>query len=324
MGFDLYHWVISGESFVRQVQQYRTPLLDAYFRFATFLGEEQFYLALLAIIYWTVNKQFGRRLTYVLIGSAYLNTFVKDLLRLPRPPEALHLVEQGGYGLPSGHTMNGSAVWGYVAWQWKSGGLWRWLIPAVIMASLAMSRIYLGVHYPADVLAGLLLAAVWVALWLFAEARLADWIGRLRGSQVFWLSLAFSLLLLFLHPGDEADYPAPAAVSLSALIFGLNVGFFYERARVRFSLSATWLQRLGRILVGSLFIGVFWLGLRMLFGLVDVGVVGAVILRYVRYALTGFALTWWAPAAFVRLGLAGVDKEAGSVRVAGQSITQNS
>jgi hypothetical protein len=86
---------------------------------------------------------------------------------------------------------------------------------------------------------------------------------------------------------------------------GVNIGVMCESRRVRFAEAGTWQKRSLRYLLGLAFVIAFWAGLRIGFAYAPGGHVVEVLFRSVRYALTGIALTWWAPAAFVRLGLAG-------------------
>ncbi len=304
MEFHLYQWVVDGEALIRQVQQLRSPWLDAYFRFATFLGNEEFFLLFMPLLYWCIHKAFGRRLAYLLMLSTYVNTFVKGLFRLPRPPQELRLVAQEGYGLPSGHAMNAVSVWGYTAHRWRQWGWVRWLLAGLLILSIGFSRIYLGVHYPADVLAGWLLGLLLLLAWIRVEPRLATWASQRTPVQVLGFSLLLALAMLFLHPGDAQGYPSRAAGTIAGVLLGLNVGFFYEPRRVDFQVAGSGLQRLGRLLVGGGVTLVFYLGLRVLFGLLPVDPTTAALLRMVRYAFTGCAVAWWGPAAFVRLGLA--------------------
>ena len=304
MEFHLYQWVVDGEALIRQVQQLRSPWLDAYFRFATFLGNEEFFLLFMPLLYWSIHKAFGRQLAYLLMLSTYLNTFVKGLFRLPRPPQELRLVAQDGYGLPSGHAMNAVTVWGYTACRWRQWGGARWLLAGLLVLSIGLSRIYLGVHYPADVLTGWLLGLLLLLAWLRAEPGLAAWASRRTAGQVLAFSLLLALAMLFLHPGDTDGYPSRSAGTIAGTLLGLNVGFFYEPRRVGFQVTGSWIQRLGRLLVGGAVTLVFYLGLRILFGLLPVDPMTGALLRLVRYAFTGCAVAWWGPAAFVRLGLA--------------------
>jgi len=74
------------------------------------------------------------------------------------------LVHAGGGGLPSGHTQSAVAVWGYLASQVRSRKLW--ILAGFLMIGIPVSRLYLGVHFPTDLLGGYILGALLLILFL--------------------------------------------------------------------------------------------------------------------------------------------------------------
>ncbi len=112
------------------------------------------------------------------------------------------------------------------------------------------------------------------------------------------------MLLPFIQPGDPLGYPAEKSISLAALFLGATVGILYEMDNLRFAVEGTLLTRILRYLIGIGVTLLFWLGLRILFGLIDGPVWLVNALRFVRYTLTGVAVAGLAPLLFVRLGVA--------------------
>ena len=300
----LYDWVVSGLGSIEGIAQYRTPMLNAYFLFAAFLGQEEFFLIAPPAIYWLYNKQVGRRLVYLLMLGAWTNEALKNLFRLPRPPLEIALVEEVGYGLPSGHAQLGVLLWGYAGWTLRRTVRWLPALVLWVIASISFSRLYLGVHYPADVLAGLLIGAVFLSASLWAEPQLAEWYSHLTSGQVFSLAALLSLLALALMPSGGRAWPVEIASTEAGLIFGVLVGLDVEKRRVRFAVAGSVAQKIGRYVLGLFLLVLVWAGLRALFGLIDGGHLVESGLRIIRYALIGLTVTWWAPALFVRLGLA--------------------
>jgi membrane-associated phospholipid phosphatase len=300
----LYEWLIAELYMIETVQSWRTPLLDLYFRFMTFLGDEEFYLVALPAIYWLFNKQLGRRLVYLLIFSNLLVSFLKNTFRMPRPPEELRIIQEEGFGIPSGHAMNGVSLWGYAAWRLQEMGRWIWGAAVVVILSITFSRIYLGVHYPTDAVAGLLLGIPTLLLYIWLERKVSAWLPQANRRLLIPAIVLLSVILVFAHPGDEFHYPAERAVTLAGLFLGVSLGFIAEIGQVRFLVRGRLPQKILRYLLGIFLAVLFWLGLRLLFGFVEVSYPVESLLRFVRYALTGIAITWLAPLLFVRLGLA--------------------
>ena len=309
----LYDLIIQGSAVNVRIQSFRTPFFDVALILITLLGSEEFYLAFTSLIYWSINKAFGRRLIYLLTLSGYLNAFFKNWFDLPRPfqvdSRVVALTRGTSYGLPSGHAQLAVTLWGYIAWALRRLGGWVVLVAGLVIALVIFSRLYLGVHFPADVIAGAALGLMVLVLWLNYEARLSRLPAQFGHSVSLAAAISIPLLLLFLMPDDAEGYPAVAAATSAGILLGVNLGFFYEARYTRFACPGTVSQHVGRYFLGLILVLAFWVGLRLAFGLVEADYFVTILLRFVRYALAGCALTWWAPALFVRLGLAAQESE---------------
>ena len=146
----------------------RTPFLDTVMSLVTRLGEEAFFLLAALLVFWCVDKRRGYYLMTVGFVGTLASQWLKVACAVPRPwvkDPAFTIVESAhsaatGYSFPSGHTQ--CAV-GYLGGIARFTGRW-WLRTACIVLALlvAVSRMYLGVHTPADVGVGLLIALVLV------------------------------------------------------------------------------------------------------------------------------------------------------------------
>jgi membrane-associated phospholipid phosphatase len=300
----LYEWVVGGLPLLEGIQGWRTPLLDFYFLAMTFLGEEEFFLISLPTIYWCFDKRLGRRLVYLLVVSNVVNSAFKNIFQMPRPPEELRMVQETSYGLPSGHAMNAVTLWGFAAWRLRWIGGWIWIIAIWVILSTAFSRLYLGIHYPADTVTGLILGVFTLLGFIWLDRWVTGWLPRADRRFFIPGAAILSLILLVVAPGDAYTYPAETTITLSGLFFGATVGFLHEMDGVRFINRGSPVQLLLRFLLGMVIALGFWMGLRVLFGIFDAPFWLEAILRFVRYALTGYAIAVWAPMLFVRLGLA--------------------
>ncbi len=284
-----------GLRIIAWFQQF-SPALDWPFRAFTFMGEEEFFLLLLPLVYWCLDRRTGARLTVAFLLCAYTNAVAKTLAALPRPPEyapgrVKTLWDATGYGFPSGHTQSAVVVWGYLAAQARRR--WVWILAAVMMLFIPLSRIYLGVHFPHDVLGGYVIGAVLLFLYLWLEPGVERWLEEKGLAWQLGVAVFAPLVLMLLFLTDDG-------VTEGATLMGMGVGFVLERRWVRFDSGGPTWKRVVRFLLGAVVLVALWLGLRIAFS----GLEPALLFRFVRYGLVGLWGGLGAPWAFRRLGLA--------------------
>lgn len=275
-----------------------SPALDLPFKALTFLGDEKFYLIFMPLLYWCIDRRTGSRLFFLLLFSAYLNAVAKVLADQPRPftydPRVRAIGHASGGGMPSGHTQNAVVIWGYLAA--RSGKKIVWLMAAFLMIGIPLSRVYLGVHFPTDLIGGYLLGGIVLILFLWLAPRIEAWLVEKGFARQLLISLAGPLLLVLLNPtGDKY------VLSMASVLMGVCSGFALERRFVRFSCKGPWWKRVLRYLLGAFVLFGLWGGLKLAFG----GMEPAGPLRFIRYALVGLWGGVGAPWIFVKLKLAG-------------------
>ena len=299
-------WFTAGEAFIRAVQAHGNPIWDGLFGLASFLGEEYFYLLFLPFIYWCVDKVLGRWVAYALLTSAYVNSALKYTWRSPRPPETLWrnvVARPTSPGFPSGHAQTSTVVWGTLAYQGKRR--WLWGLALLLIGLISFSRIYNGVHYPHDVIGGLVVGVLLLLLVNGLGPWVANWVSRRSTGSVMLVLTGVVVVLALVHPPSDR-WPAEGAVTVLATLWGSSLGFLLEARYVHFRTDGPWQQRALRFAVGTVVVAVVYVGLRLLqpqpmSPLATLGWRGG------RYALTGLSMTWGAPWLFIRLGLAGTD-----------------
>ncbi|MGQ9683224.1 MAG: phosphatase PAP2 family protein [Anaerolineae bacterium] len=279
-----------GIEVILRLQALGGPAADAIFRLITFLGDEKFYLLLLPFVYWCLDKRLGLGLGLLVLGSNTANQWLKHLFGLPRPPSppVRHIVQEADFGFPSGHTQAVTVAFGYLAVRLQR--LWVHVVAAVLVLLVGLSRLYLGVHYPHDVLGGL--AAGMVLLWVFVKAwplGASLW-QRLNRPLRYALALLVPAVAVVLWPLDEA------ASSLGALA-GFGVGAVLEATTLGFGSDGPWRHRLARLLLGTALVFGFYAGLKAILPQGSVW-------RFVRYGAIGLTVSLVGPWLFVRLGLA--------------------
>jgi len=285
-----------GLDFIRTVQLVHGPVLDAIFKAITFMGEEEFFMIFLALILWCVDFTGGARVAFAFLLSPYVNTVLKALFAHPRPFEldpAVKLHDAEGYGLPSGHSQNAVVLWGSIAAGFRK--TWLWIVAILLMVLIGFSRIYLGVHFPTDVLGGWAVGAVLLMLYLALEPRVEAWLKRAGLAVQLALAVVVPLALLLLYPTKDI-------ASSMAVLMGMGVGVALVGRVAPFSAAGPLWQRGVRFLVGVIGLGILYLGLKLVFPAEGEPFYFAT--RTVRYTLVGLWATLGAPWLFRRLRLA--------------------
>ena len=295
-----------GADFVVWVQSLSTPWLDTLFEILTFLGNEEFYLILLPLVYWCIDRRTGASLGYLSLSSAWINSLAKHLFKIPRPgaldSQVNALTEETSPSFPSGHAQGTLVNWGYLAYCLRSPVFWGMAL--VVILGVGLSRIVLGVHFPQDILGGWLIGLVVLVLYIWLEPPVARWLSGQRTAIQTILAVGVPIILIFLHPSDmDGLYPAEGAITPMSALAGLGLGLVMERKWVRFRADGTWVRRALRFLLGMVVAAVLYLGPRLLLpeGMAH-GLESGV--RFLRYALVGWTVAFLCPWLFVRLGLA--------------------
>ena len=183
-------------SFARWLGQERSDLGLDFFRVITFLGSPAVVAGVSAVVCIALYRRRllvqAALLPLVLAGAELLNLVLKLTFHRPRPEVAFVTLDT--YSFPSGHAMVSTAAYGalaYIAWAYVRSPRRRVLLVAgttVFVALICFSRLYLGVHYLSDVLAGAAGGVFWLSasvaiLTLWGE-RLAAWFSRTRADRI--------------------------------------------------------------------------------------------------------------------------------------------
>ncbi len=305
------------------------PQLEPFFSFFTFLGNELFYLTFLPLLYWSISKQLGRIVGFLLFVSVSINTIFKNSFRSPRPfwiDPAVGLDATNGYGIPSGHAQNSILLYIIIAaWIKRS---WVWIITIVTIILIGVSRIYLGAHFIYDVIAGYLIGiALLLGFVIWNQSFAARFKKRILGQKLL-IALLVPGLLAGIYIGVRIIIGAPdlsvpwaayipeaelssiqeMGTAIGAMI-GVGIGYVLEPSRVRFRSDGPLSKRIGRYLLGMAVTILIWYGLGEIFPREPLWL--AIPLRLIRYGLVGIWISYYAPMIFVRLNLADADPKPG-------------
>lgn len=245
----------AGLDVILWLQSHGNIALDIIAETLHYMGYAGFFLAIMPFIYWSVDKRLGIKLVLALLITAALNNAIKEVLKQPRPYqislEVIDNLAHYGYGFPSGHTMVAVVVWGLLALEAKH---WQALVvAAVYVLIMGWSRMYLGVHYPQDIVGGIVFGLILLYVLYHYLDSLLYLVRRLPLQAIvagFVLIGIWSIVFLY----DVQEGSAAAG-----FVWGAGAGLLLEHRRIHFSTSGTTLQRLVRYFLGVALIGsLFW------------------------------------------------------------------
>lgn len=172
--------LLLDNSFFEILFQIRNPFCTFFFFLFTFFASKEFIIlvCLIFILISLIKKQYLHTLLIIInvINSVLLNQGLKKIFFRERPSE-FFLLKEEGYSFPSGHTMAAITFYGYfifLIWQSsmkkKKKIIWTIFLSSVILL-IGVSRIYLGVHYTTDVLAGYLIGMAYLCIYIHCTKK---------------------------------------------------------------------------------------------------------------------------------------------------------
>jgi undecaprenyl-diphosphatase len=228
---------------LQSIQTIATPWLDKVMIGFSFIGDEEFYIATVPLIFYAVNKRLGVRLAILLAMSMFVNAWLKFIFQAPRPigvegVRNLYTSSAPGLSFPSGHSQGSATYWGYLAAV--SRRMWFIILAGLLILSIMFSRLYLGVHWPIDVAAGMAFGLLFASALVWADDK---FVHRLSHNAKMALGLLIPLALL-------AGYHETDGMKLAGFLLGGWIGYVVECRYVGMELPKHWTRRIVPSLVG--------------------------------------------------------------------------
>ena len=266
---------------------------DAWISFMSFFslfGEELPLILIVGFLYWSYDKQLGRKVGLIAIMGLIWNTMIKniiirrrpyfdhegiDILRVVEPEADIYDISAQGYSFPSAHSTNAVTVFGSLAINLRKR--WFTVIAIVIPLLTGISRFVVGAHYPTDVLAGWMLGLISVVLVQTFQMRVKS-----------TLTL-YGILLVTAVPGffycTSADY-----FTAVGLMIGFMGGTLLDDYCVHFEDTRKPLLMAVRLLGGLVVYLVVNTALKLPFSdeFLSNGSTAALMVRCARYAIVSF------------------------------------
>lgn len=255
------------------LQSIRNDYLTVLFTVITMMAEEIFLTLMIATIYWCIDKKKGLRLGFIVLLNSVVNSIIKEIVKMPRPyvkgvVSGLRIETASGYSFPSGHTQSATSFWGGSMLILKNKKVT--LLGSIMILLTAFSRMYLGVHWPMDVLGGIFFGLIFT----YFACEMIGPDGKMKESIVMISSIG--LLAALLLPVDASIYKAIST------LWGLCVGSYIEKKYIQFKERGTLKEQVIKIGIGIIGFIVIYIGLGDKL-LPDIKVIN--ILKHVLYTL---------------------------------------
>lgn len=268
---------------IRLFQSVSTPFLDIIGTAVTFLGEQYLIVIPAALILWCFNKDLGKWMCYSLASASTFMVGLKAVVKVPRPIgwegiRTLRPETATGYSFPSAHTGQCSSFWTSLAvWLGKK---W-WVLAFAVPALVGLSRIYLGCHWPSDVIGGFVIGTL-VSIIL---KYLYDRFEKQRCALRFITCVVF--LPFVLAGGFMTDF-----WKTEGLLIGLSAAFMLEEKFLSFTTDGLGMRRiLLRAISGLAITLIPYLVMKLVFPEEDV-------FYFIRYFTLSFCMCFVSPFAF--------------------------
>ena len=287
--------------FLYLLEKIRVPVLNELLLAITVLGEETAFLMIGLVVFWCIGKRQGYYLMTVGLAGTVSSQLMKIICRVPRPwvlDGNFTILEAaregaGGYSFPSGHTQTAVGTFGSVVVFARK----KWVaIACVVLAALVgFSRMYIGVHTPADVLAGALLSIVLIALlypWMLGETD-RTYFGLISLAALSVIYLLYMELTVFPADIDPHNYESAMknAYTLIGCSAALLIVYPVEKRYINYSEKAVWWAQILKITLGLLVVLAVKEGLRSPLELLLGGHLAARAVRYFLIVITA-GLIW--------------------------------
>ena len=205
---------------LRNIQSIANPFLDILFQLITICGEQMVLVLIISIIYWVKDKKFGEYIAYAVLTSVLVNCVVKDIFKFKRPigEEGIRTLREKtatGYSFPSGHTQGAGSFYGAMAIYIKKKVMY--IIAIIMIILIGFSRLYLGVHYPKDVIVGGILGVL--------ISYICYNIYNKYENKIMVYTITFIIYLLILLPGVRSilSIPYEFNIEMFFICLGLSI-----------------------------------------------------------------------------------------------------
>ncbi|MDP0562507.1 MAG: phosphatase PAP2 family protein [Candidatus Endonucleobacter sp. (ex Gigantidas childressi)] len=215
-------------TFIADVQQ-AFSFADGFLRWLSLHVYSKHYLLLGAMLYWSGFQRLALSLSCSVLLSTLFFLFIKPLIAAPRPymldTSLFQGIRESGYGMPSGHSQNATVFWGLLAWRLRSPIITA--IALLFIVTIALSRVYLGVHFPSQVLTGIAIGCLVLLLWVYFSQQASIILATISRKMFFSIFLGIAVIAPIIMLASELVLGAATQTATHKhllLLIGVAIG----------------------------------------------------------------------------------------------------
>lgn len=260
-------------------------VLTTFLKLVSIIANETLYLIVISISYWCVSKRKAFHMIVMLCFSGYIGIMVKEFMKIPRPYtydgiEALYEKSAAGYSFPSTHVQLSTTFWGSFMILCKKRIVW--IIGIIFIILVAISRLYLRVHWLSDIIGAVLFSVIVVYLYTKVTMGLSD----RKFILLQRIILAVSLIMYVMT--SQVDN-----LKLLGVLTGSTIGIMLENHFINMNESNDFKMQVVKTILG--------LSIMLIMQFILKKVIPD--MYYLRYAVTGITITFLCPFMFHMLRL---------------------
>lgn len=291
-------------------QSFMNSVTNVLVSFITMFGEAYVAILLLMLITWCIDKRKGFLLLANVTGANFSMNVLKVIARVPRPftvyPDQIKNLRAStatGYSFPSGHSTVAATMWGTLAMDFRKN--WITISCSLIIVLVGLSRLFLGAHWPMDVMVGILLGisyALFVTPWLNKVYKETERFNRLMilTTIICFVVGLISAILLQVEAVEEILWTD--LMEGSAMCSGAALGYYFERKHVDYRVPRKMKKKVLAFVVGVIPALLGWVLIKSIPFLHQ-------IFKFIGYYYLAFYATFVHPVVGVKLGIFGQGRD---------------